>query len=359
MKRVLSMLMALVLVFTMLPLQALATEPEPDTSVDTGDLTMEGTNGFGTLLSQEIQESQEESAEAEEDYEAGYSVIDLTFEGSTATVEYSSMEEAILVVAVYSEDGLQMLASGDTVVSPDENLATVTIQGDMPEYFMASAYLMDTYDLSPLCKAYDTPMYTREMQELLASTVDDYDPEKVLNLDEDDTNNFAVIAEDVIMIEKVEGVNIVSEVDEENAVYVIDHADERITGLEKDSIFIYSYEDENILIVKVDSISVEDGTATIYGGDLEINEVFSQIKIKTEGDMENSVVDEENGPDSVKYMGRNSAADVMTTNDTSDSDTASDSFHFAVFYETPPNEDNFSVIVKGDLYLDLDVEFEY
>lgn len=150
MKRILAFLMALVMVFTLLPLQAMATETQPETSVDTGNLTMEGTNGFGNLLSQEIQESQEASDELNEDYEAGYSVIDLTFEGSTATVEYSSLEEAIMVVAVYSEDGLQMLASGSIQVSPDEELATVTIEGDMPEYFLASAYLMDTYDLSPL-----------------------------------------------------------------------------------------------------------------------------------------------------------------------------------------------------------------
>ena len=147
--RVLSMLMALVLVFTMLPIQAMATEPEPETSVDTGDLTVESSNGFGALLSQEIQESQEEISSANDDYEAGYAVTNLTFDGATATVEYSSLEEAFLVVAVYSEDGMQMLASGDTVVDPDEFVTTVTIEGDMPEYFLASAYLMDTYDLSP------------------------------------------------------------------------------------------------------------------------------------------------------------------------------------------------------------------
>ena len=32
----------------------------------------------------------------------------------------------------------------------------------------------------PLCVDYDTPMYTQEMQELMASTIHDYDPEKVL-----------------------------------------------------------------------------------------------------------------------------------------------------------------------------------
>ena len=68
---------------------------------------------------------------------------------------------------------------------------------------------MDTYDLSPLCAAYDTPMYTREMQELLESTVDDYDSDRVLNLDEDETTNFAVYADDTIVIEGGTDVNTV------------------------------------------------------------------------------------------------------------------------------------------------------
>ena len=170
-KRCISLLLVLGILLGVLAPAAQAAPVEDMATVDAGAMTIEGTNGFGTLLSQEIQESQEESASAEEDYEAGYSVIDLTFDGSTATVEYSSLEEARLVVAVYSEDGLQMLASGETTVSPDADMATVTIEGDMPEYFLASAYLMDTYDLSPLCAAYDTPMYTRDMQELLAMTV--------------------------------------------------------------------------------------------------------------------------------------------------------------------------------------------
>ena len=169
-KRIFCFFLTLVMVVGMFPVPAFATET--DTGVDTGDITLEGSNGFGELLAQDIETQYEE-----DQYSGAYSVTDLTIAGSTAVVEYSAMEEAILMVAIYSEDGLQMLTSGKTTVSPDAGEATVTISGTMPEYFVAEAFLVDTYDYSPLCQSYETPIYTRAMQELLNSTVDDYDPE--------------------------------------------------------------------------------------------------------------------------------------------------------------------------------------
>jgi len=204
MRRIISMLLALVMVFTAIPWAAMAEENQGDAAVDTGEITVEGTNGFGNLLSAEIVEAQEDQAEA---YEGGYTVTDLVIEGNTATVTYDSLGEANLVVALYTEDGMQLLTSAYTTVTADNTEATVTFSGDMPDYFMASAYLVDTYDFSPLCEAYDTPMYTKDMQELLASTVEDYDPDRVLQLTEDTTTNFAVYKEEVILIDYVEGVN--------------------------------------------------------------------------------------------------------------------------------------------------------
>ena len=206
-QRIMSMLLTLVLVVSMIPFQTFAqeTQSHPQPAVDMGDMTVEGTNGFGALLSEDLLENEDESEESDEVYEDGYGIVDLIVEGSTATVEYYTLETAIVMVAIYDESGLQMLASGKTEIDPDADLATVTIEGEMPEYFMAAAYLLDTYDYSPLCPMYDTPMYTQDMQELLASTVDDYDEELVLNLDDDKTTNFAVYSETTKIIEKIDG----------------------------------------------------------------------------------------------------------------------------------------------------------
>ncbi|MFR8247158.1 MAG: hypothetical protein ACLU9V_04380 [Roseburia sp.] len=59
-------------------------------------------------------------------------------------------------------------------------------------------YLIETETLRPICTVYESSMYTQEMQEFLAKTTDDFDEEKVLNLDDDDTNNFAVYGDDTL-----------------------------------------------------------------------------------------------------------------------------------------------------------------
>ena len=313
-KRTIALLLALVMVLSMLPVRSTATETQPETEVDTGDVTIEGSNGFGNLLSDAITEKQESESEEASEYEAGYTVTDLEIEGNTAIVTYDSMEEAILIVALYSEDGMQMLTSAKTTVMPDATEATVTFEGTMPEYFLASAYLVDVYDLSPLCAAYDTPLYTQEMQELLASTVDDYDPELVLNLDESEDTNFAVYAQTTKIIDYVEGFNIVASADEETATYVIENADEQFTSLAAGDVFAYGYGENEILIAKIATITVEGTTVTITGAEVEMEEVFSHVKIDGEGDSNDVTIDDSTAAEGVVYQQEARSGQICSTN---------------------------------------------
>ena len=65
-KRTMALVLTLVMLFSMIPVRAFAMEPQVTPEVSTGDMTIEATNGFGNLLSQEIQENQESSASVEE-----------------------------------------------------------------------------------------------------------------------------------------------------------------------------------------------------------------------------------------------------------------------------------------------------
>ena len=257
-RRLVALVLVLCALGTVLTPAAARAAEAPQTSVDTDNLEIVGTNGFGNLLSAEIAQSQDEA-----ETEAGFGVSELMFSGSTATVTYSALREAILVVAVYTEDGLKLLCSGKTTVSPDGTTAAVTVQGNMPEYFYAGAYLLDVADYVPLCEEYTTPMYTREMRELLASTVDSYDPEKVYNLDDDKTTNFAVFAEETTVVREQPGMNTVVSADDEKKVYVIENADEMVTALQPGDVLAYPYGENEILIVKVASLSVSGTTVTI------------------------------------------------------------------------------------------------
>ena len=366
MKRCISLLLVLGILLGILAPAAQAAPVEEHATVDTSDVNIVGTNGFGNLLAQEVAENQQETEMENEDYPGGYSVTDLEIVDNVATVTYDSMEEATLVVALHTEDGMQLLTSATATVTPDATVAAVTFEGEMPEYFMASAYLLDQYDYSPLCASYDTPMYTREMQELLASTVDDYAPEKVLNLDEDETTNFAVYADSTIVIEPVKGKNTVESIDDENAVYVIKNADAQITSLTEGSVFVYPYAENEILIIKVASISLDGTTATITGAELEMNDVFSYVKIESSADASKAVVHEGTGDDCVTYNGVQYNSVEMNGQESQYQPNAWEdditlpmpSLEFGI-EETFEDAEGNKIVISGGMKIEADISFQY
>ncbi|MBQ6831347.1 MAG: leucine-rich repeat domain-containing protein [Oscillospiraceae bacterium] len=298
-KRSLSLLLCCTMLLSVLP--AGVSAEETVSTVESDELFAEGTNGLGVLLSEEIEIAQQEQQSA---YDEGYAVVDLTVENGVAIVEYSSMEEANVIVCLYSEDGLQMLASGYTVVDPEQSYTTVTIEGDLPQYFMASAYIADVYDFSPLGAAYTTPMYTQEMQELLSSTVNDYEADRVLNLDENEDTNFAVYEETTRIIKEQEGVNIVASVDDEKKVYTFENANEQLTELHSGDTVAYSYGNNQILLFKVGTLTVDGTTVTIIGTEVELEEIFSHVKIEGNGDTEDMTVDMTEADEGVIHLGK-------------------------------------------------------
>ncbi len=354
MKRVFSMLLVFVLLFGMIPV---VQAEEPQATVESNSTTVESTNSFGALLSEDIQQEQ---AAGEESSTGGYNVIGLTVENGIATVEYDTMEEAVLVVALYTEDGLQLLLSGNTVVQPDATEATITLEGTIPQYFIASAYLLDTYDYSPLCAAYETPMYTQEMQELLASTAEDYEADRVLQLGDDTTTNFAVYADSTKVVDYKDGVNTVVSADDSTATYVIENADESITGLKSGDVFAYSYGEEQILIVKVASISVSGTTATITGQDLEMEEVFTHVKLEAEGDASDVIVDESTAEEGVIYEGLSS--DTPATRALDGETSLSKTLKYTLYNKKMSDEmgeSEVSVTANGNVSLGMEIKFSY
>ena len=361
-KRLMALLLTLVMVFSLVPLGALAAEPLSVPEVNTDNMTVQGTNGFGYLLSDAVALNQEQEAQSESEYGAGYAVTDLEIEGNTATVTYSALEEAVLIVALYSEDGMQMLTSGKTTVTADATEATVTLAGTVPEYFLASAYLVDVYDLAPLCAAYDTPIYTREMQELLASTVDDYDSGRVLNLDENKSTNFAVYADTTKIIPFVAGKNTVASVNGETATYVIENADQQFTSLKAGDVFAYAYGENEILIAKVAAISVAGTTVTITGDEMTMEDAFAYVKIESTGTSSDMTVNESTCGDGVTYLGMTEDMQVGTQA-VDGSAEHEHGFRFGInediLDETSTEYPKSKIHVEGTLDFQLNLEFQY
>jgi len=181
-------------------------EAGPVTNIENdmqSDVSVTGSNSFGALLAESIDEERQEQQEND-----GYNIFSIEMLDKDATVSFEAGEDCTLVVGIYDEAGNKMLASGSMEVSADETEAIVPIETDeMPEYFYIKGFLVDTDNYNPLCTVYESPNYTREMQEFFQKTTADFNEEKVINFDDDENNNFAVCEDTTKVIPVSEGLN--------------------------------------------------------------------------------------------------------------------------------------------------------
>ncbi|MCD8015632.1 MAG: hypothetical protein LUG99_21220 [Lachnospiraceae bacterium] len=266
---------------------------EVSVEAETNELEVSGTGSVGTMIASTISEELEEN---EETSESACAISDLLVEGSTATVEFQTDQDSLIVVAVYTEDGAQMLASGTADVDSEDSQVDVTIEGDMPEYFLVTAFLLTRDGYEPLADAFTSELYTEEIQNLIDRTTEDFDSELVLNLDENTDTNFGVYGSDVILVQETDGINTLT--DNGDGTYTITNADETFTEMAVGDVFVYAFLDGTVLIVKVAAISVSGTTVTITADeDIDLDDVFDYLKIESTGDEEivvdNSELDEE------------------------------------------------------------------
>ncbi len=303
MKKIISLITAFVMSGTLF-LSALPAGAE-ETALSEGQSTLESgmqvesTNSFGDLLTDKIT-----AKNAEQQANNGCNIFSAEVTGNQAVITFETLRECTLIAAVYDESGTQLLASGSEMVEKGEKEKTVTIDIEtMPQYFYFKAFLVDMSTLKPISTVYECPNYTQEMQEFFAKTVEDFDEEKVLNLDDNNSTNFAVFGEDTKII-TTDGVsNKVTKADDANQQYIFENADETMTSLKAGDIFAYEYENKEILIVKVGKIEVSGATVTITGEDTSLENVFEYVKIETESDMSDATVDTSNLPEGVTCKG--------------------------------------------------------
>ena len=291
-QRIISMILCLALLVGLMPsISAATTETKNGTKT-----TMVGTNSVGTMIADELKNVEQDAGDPNV-------LQDLTIENGTATVRFTTTEEAELVVAIYEEASGRQVTSAKATVHKDDTTTALTLDASaLPQYFRAEAFLLSAKDYTPLCESLSTPMYTQAFQELLQKSADDFDSDRVLNLDEDKNTNFAVYGDDVKRSESDGTVNTVQSADDEALRYVIDNPDSTVTSLQPGD--FWSCEGaEEILIVKVKSVTVQGNQAIITGQDTSMEEVFDYAKIEGDATAEDAVVDASQMADGVTYNG--------------------------------------------------------
>lgn len=273
--------------------QANSASQGQNATVDTSNVSMEATNSFGKLLLNGMDE------ENGSNFSSDNRITSIVLNGRTATVKYLVEEDADLVVGIYADDAEeQMVASGTVAVTKTtDGTATVTITGDIPEYYVIKGYLFDKAEHAPLCDPFIDTVSTKAHVDVENATVDDFPEDRVVNLDTDNKTNFVVVNNEVELVKNegsLLGKNEVSSYDTSNEVYTISNASEEIRGLKAGQILVYEYEEGNLLIVRPEQVEVNGDTVTIYGDkNLELIDAFEMIKIDVSADTDDLIYEGE------------------------------------------------------------------
>lgn len=252
--------------------------------VDTSNMSVSATNSFGELLLNGMDEENGSNFSSEN------AITGISMNGSTAVVSYRTAEDADLVVGIYADDAEEeMIASGTVSVSKTaDTTAKVSISSKLPEYYVIKGYLFDKTEHAPLCEPFRDVSKTKDIVDLGSATVDDFDADRVINLDDDNTTNFAVVKQDVTLLtseDAAAGMNVITQQDDDGLNYTISNASAEIKNLQSGDILTYEYEPGAMLIVKVSTIQTSGDTVTIHGDDsLEITDVFEAVKIDSDAD---------------------------------------------------------------------------
>ena len=283
-KQFVALLLAFLMIITIIPAYA-SNKPDAQTKEN---ITYKANNALGEALT---------SASNELAVKSEYYIQDIQISDEIAEVEFVAPDNATLVVALYDEDSKKMLTSAKTVVNSEDKTTTLSFEDiNLPEYYLIKGFLLDE-DYKPICENYEDYAYTKAYQEFLDKTVDDFDPAYVVSLDGSYDNNFAVLADDVIItsqtyseISNVETLNTaalennLTTNDYDNGIYVFENANDNLLSLKPNDVFYHIYGDgiNDYILAKVGTIKTEGTTVTITTAEkFEISDFFKYIKIDT------------------------------------------------------------------------------
>lgn len=296
-KRILAVLLTVVMLLSVTPMSVFAKENMTDGTAEgvMSDVNLKATNSVGELVTKALEKNGL-------DAESEYGVTGLDFDGKTATVTGFAKENCALIVAIYDENSNRMLASGIGEFSEDEQTASVEISTtQMPEYFIAYAFLLDENG-SALCDKFTSREHTHDFENFYEKTVDDFDKDKVINLDENKESNFVVLTEGAETVDSQSGKNKLVSVDDEKGIYVFENIDSDISSLKAGDVFRYEQKNEHdVLVIKVKSVSINGSTATVTSDDTDLTEVFDYVKIEGSTTGENTTVDMSEADEGVEY----------------------------------------------------------
>ena len=214
-------------------------------------------------------------------FPAGSRIVCAELDGMVASITYSTVEEAELVAAVYTEDGKELLASGRRTVSAAEDAtADLRLTGTRPEYALLRVCLLGREDHAPLCASYRTSAFVCPPEEIEATEPKDFEANRVLDMG---AGGFAVVKQGVVLLRAAEnaaGQNRLLARDDEAVQYKIGTPSEAIRNLRAGQVLALEYERGKLLLLRVRKLQADEDAVTLCGDDsLRLNEVLDLLKL--------------------------------------------------------------------------------
>lgn len=294
-------------------------------TVSVGRIDVAGQDDMGRLFTNAIE--QQESGNSGPEDEELYRIRNVAVEDSSVTAEYTAAADCYLRIEILHETEETLLASETVQAAADQQQLTLTIglldpeNENHPDYFILRAYLEEQEpEQEPVVRdSFETFAYTGKWQDFYSKTADDFDADRVVNLDEDKNSNFAVYNDDVVICKRQGNGNMLLVNDPAQQRYVIANPDTELLALTAGDILVLQYNDSDSIITRVQSSAVGNGTVTVIGNnDLTPDDVFSYAKIEMAADQASAEIDDSVLPDCVVYEG------IVTKKNTSSSACASE-----------------------------------
>ena len=193
-------------------------------------------------------------------------ITDIKVDAGLAEVTYKSDREAVIVIAILSQDGMQLQTSAQVTTAPFPQGSTVQVPLDaesVPGYFLARAFLIDPETGCALGDPFTSNYYTEEIQKTLGKTAEDYaSADGRVFYDPSTPENFVVTSQDTHLLEKEGQVNEIIQTDD--GTWLISNPDADALSMKAGDTFLQSKENFDLTAVKISSITQnQDGSLKV------------------------------------------------------------------------------------------------
>ncbi len=267
-------------------LNSLVTEKNTpsDRTVQKSELSVEGSNSLGKMIGDAYSDQNADNIKplSASFSEKRFEITDLNFDLDTGIVTVNSTQDmdCELIVSFIDDDNAADTIDIKTPLLKGENVLTeLSVDTNrLPEFFNICAVLKDQngYELSA---KHNFNNYTRFKQKINSATVEDFDEEYVVNLDDDDTTNFFVLKEETVIAESSENTNTLVSADYDNDTYVFENIDDSIRNLKEGDCLYVRPNETDIIAVNVDNIRINGNRSEIKGTG-NADDIFEFVKLE-------------------------------------------------------------------------------